>query len=176
MFGAGGMVTGVLNKDVEENTGGFERAAAKYVSRGGGAPLAFIDEVLAAEVADRGLAVARKDKKGSALVCALWMSRALLFIGRFGAALISTPGAAPPDVAKAVYDAVLRPYHGFLVASVVSLAFSLAPSRADFFKRMSTDEASARDELDAFVRVVLPTVERLHTWFVESGYNFPDKA
>jgi hypothetical protein len=35
MFGPKGMVTGVLNKDVEDNTGGLERAAARLVA---GAP------------------------------------------------------------------------------------------------------------------------------------------
>lgn len=37
-------------------------------------------------------------------------------------------------------------------------------------------EEEARSELDAFVRIVLPTVEALNAFFVEKGYNFPDKA
>ena len=223
MFGEGGMVTGVLNKDVEENTGGFERASAPLIARAaaaGSAPLTTIGDVLAAEIGAIGADGARKAKKKSAVVCALWVSRALLFVGRFGARLITTPNSKPADIAKSVYDEVLRPYHGFLVSNVVALAFSFAPcvsraqrpqrvrraeadrrriiltplalalararpshfrprprsSREDFFKRMSTAEEEARSELDAFVRIVLPTVEALNAFFVAQGYNFADKA
>lgn len=208
------MVTGVLNKDVEENTGGFERASAPLIARAaaaGSAPLTTVGDVLAAEISAIGADGARKAKKKSAVVCALWVSRALLFVGRFGARLITTPNSKPADIAKAVYDEVLRPYHGFLVSNVVALAFSFAPcvyrarrpqrlrratalddililtptraphrifdsSREDFFKRMNTAEEEARSELDAFVRIVLPTVEALNAFFVAQGYNFADKA
>ena len=105
------------------------------------------------------------------------MSRALLFVARFGARLIQRPGAAPTEVAKEVYMEVLRPYHGFLTANVVSLAFSLAPSRADFFTRINEcKEDGDREELLAFVAHVLPVVEALHAWFVANNYNFPDTA
>ena len=130
MFGEGGMVTGVLNKDVEENTGGFERASAPLIAKAaaaGSTTLTTIGDVLAAEVGEIGVDGARKAKKKSAVVCALWVSRALLFVGRFGARLITTPNSKPADVARSVYDEVLRPYHGFLVSNVVNLAFSFAP-------------------------------------------------
>ena len=49
-FGAQGRVTGVLNKDLEDTTGGFEKAAAKLRADAAAAgPLAFLDEVLGAE-------------------------------------------------------------------------------------------------------------------------------
>ncbi len=52
MFGAKGMVTGVLNKDVEENTGGLERAAAKLrasAPQGALSTPARVEELLALE-------------------------------------------------------------------------------------------------------------------------------
>ena len=52
MFGAKGMVTGVLNKDVEENTGGLERAAAKLrasAPQGALSTPALVEELLALE-------------------------------------------------------------------------------------------------------------------------------
>ena len=132
MFGAGGMVTGVLNKDLEDNTGGFEKAAKRVrdaaAAAGAPSPATALD-VFLAELAARPLAELRKDRKTGAVVCGLWMSRALLFVGRFGSRLILTPGATPTEVAKAVYTEVLRPYHGMIIAGVVSMAFSLAPSR-----------------------------------------------
>lgn len=179
MFGAGGMVTGVLNKDVEDNTGGFEKALKRLrgAAAAGGkpAPVTALD-AFTAEVASRPLAELRKDRKEGAVTCGLWMSRALLFVGRFGSRLIQTPGASPTEVAKAVYNEVLRPYHGMIIAGVVSMAFSLAPSRADFFKRMNTLEDDAREELDAFVKHVLPVAEAFSKWFADNNYNFPDKA
>ena len=209
MFGAGGMVTGVLNKDLEDNTGGFEKAAKRVreAAAGAGAPApATALDVFLAELAARPLAELRKDRKTGAVVCGLWMSRALLFVGRFGSRLILAPGASPSEVAKAVYAEVLRPYHGMITGGVVSMAFGLAPSRigapllprppsppppfppavlnpactphknADFFKRMGTLEADAAGELAAFVKYVLPMVEAFNAWFVEAGHNFPDKA
>jgi hypothetical protein len=121
----------------------------------------------------------RRARKECALTCALWMARALLFVARFGSRLIERPGSTPTDVAKEVYLEVLRPYHGFFVANIVSLAFSLAPSRVDFFARIggcTEGEAAAAGELQAFVQHVLPCVEALHAWFVQKGYNFPDVA
>jgi hypothetical protein len=126
------MVTGVLNKDVEDNTGGFEKAVKRIraAAAAAGKPLpATALEVFTAEVAARPLAELRKDRKEGAVTCGLWMSRALLFVGRFGTRLILTPGSTPTEIAKAVYTEVLRPYHGMITAGVVSMAFSLAPSR-----------------------------------------------
>ena len=178
MFGPKGMVTGVLNKDVEDNTGGFEKVWAAMGGDGNPA-LATIEGTLGVELGGgRPVDKLRYDRK-SALVCALWISRALLFVARFGSRLIQTPGASPAAVAKEVYLEVLRPYHGFFVANIVSLAFSLAPSRVDFFARIggcTEEEAAAAGELQAFVQHVLPCVEALHAWFVQKGYNFPDVA
>ena len=134
-------------------------------------------------------------------VCGLWMGRALLCCARFASRLISSAGAAPSDVARSVYDEVregvgrrpshprawfsraptsppqvLRPYHGMIVSSVVTMAFRMAPSRAEFFKRVGADEALSKAELAAFCKYVTPVVESLHKWFVDSGYNFADKA
>ena len=41
---------------------------------------------------------------------------------------------------------------------------------------MGTTEAEAEPELEAYCRIVLPTVEALYKWYVDSGYNFDDKA
>ena len=41
---------------------------------------------------------------------------------------------------------------------------------------MGTTEADAKEELEAYCRIVLPTVEKLHAWYIEQGYNFDDKA
>jgi hypothetical protein len=55
MFGPKGMVTGVLNQDVEENTGGFERATGKLLAGGAAGadgkpvPLTLVEEVLDVE-------------------------------------------------------------------------------------------------------------------------------
>ena len=57
MFGAKGMVTGVLNKDVEENTGGLERAAAKLrasAPQGALSTPALVEELLALECVGGG--------------------------------------------------------------------------------------------------------------------------
>lgn len=63
MFGVGGIVTGVLNKDVAENTGGFEAAAAliaaQCTAKGKALPVTMA-EVCAAEVEAVGVAGARK--------------------------------------------------------------------------------------------------------------------
>lgn len=175
MFGPKGMVTGVLNKDVEDNTGGFEKVWAAMGGEGSPA-LATIEGTLGMELAGpKPVEKLRHDRK-SALVCALWISRALLFVARFGSRLIQTPGASPATVAKEVYLEVLRPYHGFLIANVVSLAFSLAPPRIEFFSRMSTKEEEAREELDAFIKYVLPVAEAYNAYFTEKGWNFPDKV
>jgi len=175
MFGPKGVVTGVLNKDVEDNTGGFEKVWAAM--GGAGIPaLATIESTIEIELGKgRPVEKLRHDRK-SALVCALWISRALLFVGRFGARLIERPDASPSSVAKEVYMEVLRPFHGFLVANVVSLAFSLAPAREEFFARMSTKEDDAREELNAFIKYVLPVVEAYNAYFTEKGWNFPDKV
>ncbi len=133
--------------------------------------------ILGARVKARSLDDIRRHRKECALTCALWMSRALLFVGRFGSRLIGRPASTPTEVAKEVYMEVLRRYHGFLVANIVSLAFSMAPGRVDFFTRIggcTEEEAAASGELAAFVKHVLPCVEALHAWFVAKGYNFPD--
>jgi hypothetical protein len=125
------------------------------------------------------LDVIRRKRKESALACALWMSRALLFVARFGSRLIERPGSTPTEVAKEVYTEVLRPYHGFIIASIVSMAFSLAPSRVEFFNRIggcTEEECAATGELHAFVTHVLPQVEAYHNYFVSRGWNFPDMA
>lgn len=58
MFGPKGMVTGVLNKDVEDNTGGFERASARLCASAPGSmgdPVT-VEAVLEVECVLRGAA------------------------------------------------------------------------------------------------------------------------
>lgn len=174
VFG-GGFVSRHLKQDIA-NSSGRMRAAAEALrrTRGGGAVSA--DELIAWEIKELGIPRMRKDQQ-SGVRGMLWMKRALDFVfsllcNMFG----SMKDASAKECALEAYDRILKPYHSFFVSHVVSLAFSLAPSREEFISRLGFDVAEAEACARSMDEVVRPIIMCLGKLLDQSHCNFPDKA
>lgn len=65
----------------------------------------------------------------------LWTKRALDFIMRFlDYGILKHTDQSLSHCASMAYNEVLKPYHGFMVSSIVTLAFKLAPTRKNFIR------------------------------------------
>lgn len=67
---------------------------------------------------------------GEGVIECLWTKRALDFIIRFlEYGILTSTDRALYDCGMKAYEEVLKPYHGFPVSTVVTLAFNFAPHR-----------------------------------------------
>eukprot|EP00920_Eleutheroschizon_duboscqi_P037766 GHVT01090428.1.p1 GENE.GHVT01090428.1~~GHVT01090428.1.p1 ORF type:complete len:135 (-),score=20.58 GHVT01090428.1:247-651(-) len=83
-----------------------------------------------------GINKIRYNKK-SGIVSLLWMKRALDFILQFLEKLMITGlEKTSYDNAREAYEFVLKPYHGWLVANIVIVAFNLCPTREQLRERL----------------------------------------
>jgi hypothetical protein len=123
---------------------------------------------------------AKKVRAGdSATHGTLWLVRTLDFISRFMNDLAdpTLSSKSPTELARESYNAVLKPYHGWVVANVVKMAFSVVPDRRQLIIAFGfSDEAQAREELRATVRTMRPVVDNMAVWLKQSGLDFGDKS
>lgn len=174
VFG-GGIVSRHLKQDIANSSGRMRAAAdALRKSRGGGVVCA--DELILWEIEELGISRMRKDQH-SGVRGMLWMKRALDFIfslicNMFG----SMKDATSKECALEAYDRILKPYHSFLVSHIVSLAFSLAPSKEEFVSRLGFELAEAEACVQSIEEVIRPIIAGLGKLLEQSHCNFPDKA
>lgn len=174
VFG-GGFVSKYLKQDIA-NSSGRMRAAAEVLRKGkGGAPV-YADELIKWEIEEMGISRMRKDQN-SGVRGMLWMKRALDFIFSLIRNMYGTmKDATSKECALEAYDRILKPYHSFLVSHVVSLAFSLAPSKEEFTQRLGLDEIDPDSSVQSIEEFVMPVISSLGRLLEESECNFPDKA
>ncbi|CDJ63819.1 glycolipid transfer protein, putative [Eimeria necatrix] len=174
VFGSG-FISRHLKQDIANSSGRMREAAkALRKSRGGSAVTA--DELIAWELKELGIPKMRKDQN-SGVRGMLWMKRALDFVFSLICNTFGTmKDATVKECALDAYDRVLKPYHSFLVSNIVSLAFSLAPSKEEFVRRLGFEMDEAENCLGSIQEVVLPVIARLNTLLEEANCNFPDKA
>ncbi|CDI85654.1 glycolipid transfer protein, putative [Eimeria praecox] len=174
VFGKG-FISRHLKQDIANSSGRMREAAqALSKSRGGGAVTA--DDLISWELKQLGIPRMRKDQK-SGVRGMLWMQRALDFVFTLICNMFGTmKTATAKECALDAYDRILKPYHSFLVSNVVSLAFSLAPSKEEFVSRLGFEMSEAEKCLPSIQEVILPIISRLRTLLEESQCYFPDKA
>lgn len=136
----------------------------------------YVQELVNAELAAHGKDKVRYDK-ASATIGALWLMRAVLFNTRFVELLTEAARHDAAHCAKTAYAEVLKPYHGFLISGVVSMAMGMVPSRESLIETFGfSDEASAMPALKRYVSAVKGVFSKLAAFYAEKGINFEDKV
>lgn len=128
---------------------------------------------------------------GEGIVELLWTKRALDFITRLlDYGIIRYLDKTFYECATLAYEEVLKPYHGFLVSGIVTLAFNLAPTRerfleyehlcvvATFFLRLLGFERleDAQEKLRPFIAVIRPVLNHVDGVLDTHGCDFPDRV
>eukprot|EP00923_Selenidium_pygospionis_P003519 GHVN01005548.1.p2 GENE.GHVN01005548.1~~GHVN01005548.1.p2 ORF type:complete len:223 (-),score=20.16 GHVN01005548.1:1505-2173(-) len=171
IFGPG-MVANQLKKDLEGSATGCKTTVLSN-------PMNWktVDGLIVGEVQKRGYDVVRQDK-ASGVVKLLWMKRALEFIATFlDNAVLRMPDKSVKDAASDAYNAVLKPYHGMVVAAVVSAAFRLAPGREDLLKSLGFESMeAAKEPVHRFLGVLKPVLASINASLDVNECNFDDKA
>ncbi|KAI8996458.1 glycolipid transfer protein [Trametes punicea] len=74
---------------------------------------------------------------------------------------------------KRSYDANLKPYHSFVIRSVVAVAIRAVPHRRDFYARITQGGSHEKfdNELTKWLAGLEGIVHRLKTFLVEGGYG-----
>ncbi|KAL8426953.1 hypothetical protein Efla_004506 [Eimeria flavescens] len=174
VFGKG-FVSRHLKQDIA-NSSGRMRAAADTLRKVRGGGVVSADQLIDWELKELGISRMRKDER-SGVRGMLWMQRALDFIislicNMFGTMKESTSKECALDA----YDKILKPYHSFFVSHIVSLAFSLAPSKEEFVDRLGFQMEEAESCVQSIEEVIRPVIVSLGRLLEESQCNFPDKA
>lgn len=171
IFGPG-MVANHLKDDILGHAGGVVSAASED-------PDAYrtVDGMVSNMLKRKNIGDIR-GKWGEGIVEVLWTKRALDFILRFlnSAMLIDTQQSLS-HAASVAYAEVLKPYHGFMVSSIVTLAFKLAPSRKNFIRTLGfSDLAHAQETLRGFLVSAQPVVAKVHQVLTQHNCDFDDKV
>lgn len=171
VFGAG-IVSNNLKKDIE-NSSSKVRAAYENNPK----ETNTIDKLITYEIETQGVDILRKDSN-SGVKNLLWMNRALNFIVTFlEKCMITDCEKSSKQCATEAYNDILKPYHGIIVSSVVTMAFNLCPSREQLMHRFGyEDEALAKQKVNQLVTAVRPVVEIVLKLLEDAGCNFTDKV
>jgi hypothetical protein len=197
---------GILQRDLDHHVAGVRGAAARaravsFPPSPSPSLAALLDGALLAHGGD---AEAVRRDAASAVWNVLWLTRIYGFLATFSANLAGdcpqgggAAGAPPaPHVsaaARAAYDAHIRPYHGFIVASFASLLLRATPDLAALLAELGdgdgTHHAAAgaamgapmpQEEAAAALRrlaaAVYPVAEAARAALVSRGLWFADKA
>lgn len=171
LFGEG-MVSNALKKDLIGNAQGVIDALLTN-------PIDYnsIDGLVSGEVKKRGLEEMKQDRY-CGTVRLLWTKRAMEFIYKFlEKTFISMIDSTAKDAAAATYDEVLKPYHGWVVANLVTLVFSLCPTREQLTESLGfVDIKTAQGNVEGFVTVVKPIVDHIDQVLAKNKCNFDDLA
>eukprot|EP00920_Eleutheroschizon_duboscqi_P037770 GHVT01090436.1.p1 GENE.GHVT01090436.1~~GHVT01090436.1.p1 ORF type:complete len:170 (-),score=41.57 GHVT01090436.1:811-1320(-) len=165
------MLSNTLKKDIQTSSGGAILAASLHSSR------ATVDGLIRHELLDDGVAQVRKNKR-SGVVSLLWMKRALHFILTFlEKTILSGAHRSAYENAREAYEFVLKPYHGWLVANVVVVAFNLCPTKEQLCKKLGFhDMEDCRVKVRSLLEVASPIIEEVDALLLQHECNFPDKA
>ncbi|PFH35398.1 glycolipid transfer protein GLTP [Besnoitia besnoiti] len=176
IFGAG-MVANLLKKDLTNSSSKVREATEKQVQEEPAAGPVTVDMLIDYEVKKYGVAFLRKDANNG-VKNLLWMKRALDFIiGFLENVIFKMKGKTAKECATEVYQCVLKPYHGFMVSNVVSLAFNLCPTREELCKKLGfEDEAIIEDRVHKISEVCRPLLDEMSAMLEKAGCNFPDKV
>ncbi|PHJ26090.1 glycolipid transfer [Cystoisospora suis] len=176
VFG-GGMVSNLLKKDLDNSSTKVIQASARdQASIPDSGPIT-VDMMIACEVKQSGVNALRKDSE-CGVKNLLWMKRALDFVvGFLENVIFKMKGQSAKECATDVYKRVLKPYHGFMVSNVVTLAFGLCPTREELCKKLGfDDEAVVEDRVKKISEVCRPMLDEISDLLERSGCNFPDKV
>ncbi|KEP63309.1 UNVERIFIED_CONTAM: glycolipid transfer protein GLTP [Hammondia hammondi] len=176
LFGAG-MVANVLKKDLKNSSSKLKEAAQREFAAEPNAGPVTVDMLISYEIKKDGVAYLRKDANNG-VKNLLWMKRALDFIvGFLENATFKMKDKTAKECATEVYQCVLKPYHGFMVSHIVSLAFNLCPSREDLCKKLDFEnDAMIETRVKALSKVCRPLLDEISDMLEKAGCNFPDKA
>ncbi|CBZ50136.1 hypothetical protein NCLIV_006120 [Neospora caninum Liverpool] len=175
-FGAG-MVANVLKKDLKNSSTKLKEAVERERAAEPDVGPVTVEMMISYEIKKNGVAFLRKDANNG-VKNLLWMKRALDFIvGFLENVIFKMKDKTAKECATEVYQCVLKPYHGFMVSNVVSLAFNLCPSREDLCKKLGfEDEASIEAHARELSEVCRPLLDDISDKLEKYGCNFPDKA
>lgn len=112
------------------------------------------------------------------IVDLLWTKRCIHFITKFlSYGIVEHTDKSLHSCASMAYEEILKPYHGIMISTFVSLAFSMVTSREKFIKQLGfTNIKEAQAALDPFLKASIPVVLALNDLLERYECNFPDKA
>ncbi|KAG9396412.1 Glycolipid transfer protein (GLTP) [Carpediemonas membranifera] len=120
------------------------------------------------------------DKKNDALapVSLLWLRRGMEFLEGLLKGYLDEAGGEMGDHAKATYEAVLKPYHGFVVRKVFGAGMGAVPKRATLHEKIVAGRAECdpKGEVGALLAEFSPVVKHLKKVFVDMGLESTDKV
>jgi hypothetical protein len=109
----------------------------------------------------------------------LWSVRVFRFVAKLFEELGVPNGPSVGAAGQATYAAVLQPFHGWLKGTIVSFVLGMAPSREHLLQRAGLDRHRDAEGVALMLRVVRavdPVAVRLHRYYTNRGYDFPDKV
>eukprot|EP01071_Lankesteria_metandrocarpae_P008338 Lankesteria_metandrocarpae@DN4941_c0_g1_i1.p1 len=108
----------------------------------------------------------------------VWLCRSLTFILDFlQNSIIKMCHLPVYDGATAAYNESLRPFHGMVVSTVVSMAFTLCPTRESLLENLGFGSMEvATERLSDFLSTARPVVNAMREAIEEFNVNFPDKV
>lgn len=171
IFPPGGLVSRTLKSDLEEHIG--EINDVYQTDKEGGAMLG---PLMLREAQSLQGRQKKKLKDGpSATHGALWIARTLDFVTTFMESVSKPENSkrAPVEIAREAYTAVLKPFHSFIVANIVSLALGYVPTREKLIEDLNLgNEETARLHLTATVAAMRPIVDQLYAWLRAHDLEF----
>ncbi len=106
----------------------------------------------------------------------LWLLRAMRFLEELIRRVFASREASTYDAATAAYDAVLKPYHGWVTYGVFQAALAVLPYREHVIETLGGGEEALAEEAATFLECLGPLLDRVHAFLEREGCNFPDRV
>lgn len=109
----------------------------------------------------------------------LWLLRAMRFVERLIRSLSSSKEVTVSEAATDAYNAVLKPYHGWVTYGVFQAAMSALPlsvNRESLVATLGGGEETLAEEGTALVEALGPLLGQVLAFLEAEGCNFPDKV
>ncbi|KNA11004.1 hypothetical protein SOVF_139180, partial [Spinacia oleracea] len=118
-------------------------------------------------------AVERCAKKGDTCSKALvWLTRSLDFTAALLEKLIGEPRENMEQIVGKSYETTLKPWHGWISSAAYKVALKLVPD-TDTFISLLMDKGqnidTFKDEIQAFISLLVPLLEDLHSTLSSYG-------
>uniref|UniRef100_A0A803LHR0 Glycolipid transfer protein domain-containing protein n=2 Tax=Chenopodium quinoa TaxID=63459 RepID=A0A803LHR0_CHEQI len=112
-------------------------------------------------------AVERCAKKGDSCSKALlWLTRTLDFTAALLEKLVAEPRESMEQIVANSYETTLKPWHGWISASAYKVALKLVPETGTLILLLmdkGDDIDSFKNDIQAFISLLLPLLEDLHS-------------
>ena len=166
--------SGMIVRQLQSDLTGSITAVRECVKTVGEEAGKTLDSMCKAEIERITLKKCQTTKKNG-VKCLLWLNRATSFLAFFIHGL--KDGKESKVAAGEAYEAILKPYHGWMARKIVGTAMGMTPKRDVIFTKVGCkDEAEANEMMAPFLGAFEPVNKAVLDLLESLECNFPDKA